>query len=229
MQQYSKLSKLKVLFYIPKRGRGSNEVVSSITLYSNTLIEPENFIEPLIKFQKKVLNKDTLYEIGTAFIEKLKLDNFHLQINFLLPIDKLSPTWEESFCFYLNCTYYYEYNNDLSNPKVNISVECPIRINYISVLEGQLFLKIENSLKHLYFEDVLDIIQKYGNVVIYPITKASDKQHLLEEIDDGKSIEDYLTFIKDAFYFGKLSETGEVKITVSDLYNNYQIEKGISW
>jgi hypothetical protein len=110
-----------------------------------------------------------------------------------------------------------------------MKIDCPVRVNYISILEGNLNLEVIQPSPNLYFEDLLDIIQRYGSVVIYPITKASDKQMLLKEIDTGKTIDDYLNFIKVAVIHKCISERGEVNVMVSDLYNNYSIEKGVSW
>lgn len=228
--QYTKLSKLKTLFFIPRRGKGHNEVISSITLVSNNSIEPENFIEFFIKYQKKVLTKDIILEIGSNIITQLALPNLYFNINFSLPVDKLSVLYEESLCFHLNCNYSFNYDVlKFQESNISMKIDCPVRVNYISILEGNLNLEVTQPSPNLYFEDLLDIIQKYGSVIIYPITKASDKQLLLKEIDTGKTIDDYLNFIKVAVIHKGVSEKGKVSVEVSDLYNNYSIEKGVSW
>lgn len=225
--EYSKISDLKVLFIIPRRGKGHSEVISFVEVISNCSVYPEDFIEFFINYQKQVLTKETIQEIGDNIKEQLKLQDLFINISFSLPINKLSPSLEESLCFHLDCSYLYKYYSGSTSISMNIG--CPIRVNYISTIEGNLNLEAIHPSSNLYFEDILDIVQKYGDVVIYPITKASDKVRLLEEVGRGKTVEDYLNFIKIASIHKGISENGKVNVTVSDLYNNYSIEKGVSW
>jgi len=225
--EYSKISDLKVMFIIPRRGKGHSEVISSVEVFSDCSVYPEDFIEFFIDYQKQVLTKETIQEIGDNIRDRLKLGDLFINVNFSLPINKLSPSLEESLCFHLDCRYSYKYC--LDSTSISMDIECPIRVNYISTIEGNLNLEAIYPSSNLYFEDILDVVQKYGDVVIYPITKASDKVKLLEEVGRGKTVEDYLNFIKIASIHKKISEGGRVNVTVSDLYNNYKIEKGVSW
>lgn len=231
--QYTKLSNLKVIFLIPKRGKGHSEIVGNIFLISDKPLDPLDFIKFFIKYQRKVLTKDIIVEIGTTVIKELKLPNLYLKIDFTLPIDRLSPSLEDTLCFHLDCNYFCKCDCvvDFDNFEVSsgMKITCPVRVDFISTLEGNLDLEITQPKPNLYFEDLLDILQSYGKIVIYPVSKASDKKSLSKEIDSGKTIEDYLESVKAAIIHRKVAEAGKVNVSVADLYNNYRIEKGVNW
>ncbi len=228
---YSNLSDLHLSFIIPRRGKGSSEVISSASLFSNSSTQPENFIEFFISYQKKVLNKDTVFEIGEEIIKKLDLKDLVLSIDFPLPIDRLSPDFNTSICYVLNCSYLYKYNDNKS--EVYMIIKSPIRINYVSVIKGEVKLSILVPQKHFYFEDLLDLIQKYGDTVIYPISKLEDKKILQKKIDKGKTVDEYLKLIKNAIKNNlinkDISEKGSISISFFDVYNMYKIQKGVIW
>jgi len=227
--QYTKLSNLKVLFLIPRRGKGHSEIIGNISLISNKQLDPLDFIKFFISYQRKVLTKDTIIEIGSIIVKELLLSDLYLTISFTLPIDRLSPNLEEALCFHLDCNYFYEHNTLSKINNSGMKVICPVRVDFISTLEGNLDLEIIHPKSDLYFEDVLDILQSYGKIVIYPVNKATDKKVLSKEIDSGKTLEDYLESIKIAVQHKKVAEKGKINVSVTDLYNNYRIEKGVNW
>jgi len=226
--QYSKLSNLKILFFIPRRCKGHTEILSSVDVLSYTSMNAEDFVEFFISYQKKVLTKDTILELCTSIVDRLKVTEFVMNVNFLLPVDRLSSTLEESISFNLDCKYSFVYSKGIST--LSMKIDCPVRINHISTLKGNLTFQISNPSPNIYFEDLLDIVLKYGNVVIYPIIRTSDKKTLMKEIDQGKPIDDYLNFIRVAAIHKNLSDSGGlVSVSFVDLYNSYDIEKGVTW
>jgi hypothetical protein len=110
-----------------------------------------------------------------------------------------------------------------------MSIECPVRVQSVSTLEGSLFLKLEEPLPNTYFENMLDIVLNYGNVIIYPVTSVKDKSLLRKAIDNGKTAEDYLHTIKNEVLKKQLAKKVELRIIVPDIYNNYQLEKVCIW
>jgi hypothetical protein len=231
--QYSKLSNLKIPFIIPRRGKGHTEVISYVDVTSDLYMNAENFIEFFIPYQKKVINKKNMSELCNNIISKINVNNnFSMSIRFKLPIDRLSCTLDESICFYLDCTYSFDYFvEDKMGVVEDISmiIDCPIRIKHISTLKGNLTVHIVNPKAYTYFEDILDIVQRHGNIVIYPVNKISDKDNLIKEIDEGKTIDDYLNFIKTAAIHKKISEKGRLIANFEDIYGSYILEKGVDW
>lgn len=228
---YYSLSDLQIAFIIPKRGKGSFDVSSSITLFSNSLEQLEDFIGFFIDYQRRVLTKDTVLDVGNKIVEDLNLSDLTLNIQFSLPVDRLSPDLDPSINFMLNCEYLYKYENHKS--EVYMIIKCPIRVNYIITLKGEITLSILVPDKNFYFEDLLDLVQKYGDTVIYPISKTSDKKTLQKKIDKGKTVDDYLKSVKKSIKTGlinkDISKKGSVSISFFDLYNMYKIQKGVSW
>lgn len=228
---YSNLSDLHLSFIVPRRGKGSSEVIGSITLFSNSFDQPENFIEFFTDYQKKVLNKDTVLDIGEEMVRKLNLKDLVLDISFSLPVDRLSPNLNAAICFILDCAYRYIYENNKS--EVFMTIKCPIRVDYISVIKGEIKLSVLIPQKNFYFEDLLDLIQKYGDTVIYPISNISDKKLLQKKIDKGKTVDEYLKSIKSSIKNNlinkDISEKGNISVSFFDVYNMYKIQKGVIW
>jgi hypothetical protein len=224
---YTGLSDLKIFFLIPRR-RGHNEVISSVQIGTTTdTVESEDFIKYFLPFQKKVLTKDILFEIGEKIINQFRLSDLNISINFNLPIDKLNVNLEDSICFILNCTYSFAFNNNISNTR--LSIMCPVRVNYLSTIEGSLSIEVINPSSNLYFEDILDLVIKYGKVIIYPLTQYSEKGLLEIEIDKGKTVKDYLNIFRIILIKRKMAEQGSVAIEFYDIYKSYKIKKGIEW
>lgn len=225
------LSDLKISFIIPRRGKGSSEVISSISISSNGTDLLENLIKYFIEYQKKVLDREVLLEMVNNIVTELQLNELSINISFSLPIDRLSPDLEESVTFILDCEYFVNYNK--GKIETFMVIKCPVRINYIFVMKGEVKLKVLIPQKNVYFEDLLDIIQKYGNTIIYPISEYSDKKILQKKIDKGKTVEEYLRSIKKAIKTGAinrdLSEKGYLSVSFYDVYNMYKIEKGVIW
>ena len=224
---YNKISKLKILFFIPRRGKGHTEVSCNISVSSSSSIEPENFISHFVKYQKKSLSKDIIKEIGDDIYNALPLKDLYINLDFSLPINRVSPSLEESLCFYLDSSYQLQYKEE--NVSLAMNISCPIRVDYISTMQGKLKLSAIDVIPNLYFEDLLDVVQQYGDVVIYPLNNFEDKEVLTKKIDKGKSLDEYISYIQTGATRRGLAKKWGLILNVYDVYNNYEIEKGILW
>lgn len=224
---FSSLSNLNISFFIPRRGKGHTEVLSNVSLnIEGGEKEPEDFLTPFVDYQKKVLDKEVLKDIGERFSE-YSPSSFSMNISFSLPITKVSPSLDNSLHYYLDCSYSVYYIDEKINTMM--TVECPIRVKYISVLQGNLSISVSNPVKYLYFEDVLDAVQKYGGTSIYPILDFKGIEELGKEIDRGKDMIEYINKLKKYIVKYKLGDGGKVVVGLNDVYNNYYIEKGVKW
>jgi hypothetical protein len=96
-------------------------------------------------------------------------------------------------------------------------------------MQGKLKLSAIDVIPNLYFEDLLDVVQQYGDVVIYPLNNFEDKEVLTKKIDKGKSLDEYISYIQTGATRRGLAKKWELILNVYDVYNNYEIEKGILW
>lgn len=225
--EYSKLSNLNTVFFIPRRGKGHSEVLARVEILSYSNAQVENFLDHFTAFQKTTLTKEDVLTIGLYCVEKLKLTDLIMHISFSLPISRLSPSLEEAICLQLQCKYSFIFTN--GNYELSMKIECPVRVDYVSTLKGNLSLQITQPATGVYFEDLLDLVLKYGDVIIYPIRKEEDRALLMKAIDKGKTVEDYLDFIKVAAIHKAISRKGLVSLSFEDLYNNHTVEKGKVW
>ena len=226
--QVNQLSDLKLYFIIPRKGKGHNEVISNVTILTTTEnIQPEDFLGFFVEYQKKVLSPNVLEELGNKIIENLKLKDLEIHFTFNLPVDRLSIALDEAVCFNLACGYSFVRTS--IKQTLGMVISCPIRIDYMSTIEGILQLSLYNPAPNIYFEDLFDIVQKYGNVVIYPLNRLADKEALQKEIGGGKTVKDYIDFIKVACIRKDISESGKVKVSFGDTYRVYNIDKTVGW
>ena len=220
---------LKILFYIPRRGKGHTEVLSNVNIsVTGEGKEPEDMFYPFIEYQRKSLDKEIVKEIGEKLVDLVDPYDMNMNISFSIPVNKLSPDLNNSLHYSLDCNYSVTYNGN-TELYTSMSVSCPVRVRYVSVLQGRVYLKVNNPVKYLYFEDLLDAIQKHGGVNIYSILDFKDIEKLDREIDRGKDLSEYLDKLKKYVIKSKIGEGGEIKVEVNNVYNNYLIKKGVEW
>lgn len=224
---YSQVSSVKVLSFISRRGKGHTEVLNHLKALSFNNIEPIQFLKYFIDVGKKTFTKETLQSIADDMVKDLKLTNLVLTSSFNLLMDKLSPTFEVTTHVSIPCEYTCYY--DRGESSVSMKVSCPVRIDYVSTLNGTAVLELHNPVANTYFEDLLDVIHKYGDVVIYPLCFPGDERALEKEIGRGKSMNEYLQKIKDGCVHKGVSENGRVFVYFTDLYKVYNLEKGLEW
>lgn len=224
---YSQISALKLLSFIARRGKGHTEVINSFRVLTFDNVEPEKFLPFFVDVGKQVFYKETLVEIAEKIVNELHLSSVQLTSSFTLLTDKLSPTYTSSAILPLPCEYLVYCKEGKMD--VSMKIECPVRISHISTLVGNLVLEIINPAPNIYFEDILDTIHKFGEVVIYPICSLQDVEVLQNVIDSGKKAGEYLEVIKDGCCKSKISESGRAFVYFTDLYNVVNIERGVEW
>ena len=110
----------------------------------------------------------------------------------------------------------------------SIGVSIPIRVKEIIPLPGFLSLEVFHP-DVLFFEDILDHIQKYTGTKIYPKVFSSETLLLSNMIDDGKTPKEYLEDLKNSVSNKNLGKGGTVTLSIEDIYRRFFAEYSVNW
>jgi len=221
--QYLSINDLKIPFLVARRGRGSNEVISKVCINYENDVSLFDIIKVMTDYQKKVINKDLLLDI-IEDLKKLGSLKF-LEILFFLPVDRVSVYLKESLSYLLECGYKFEKDND----ELIMIIKCPVPVDYLFPFLGEVYLEVNNPSLNFYFEDLLDLLQRYGSVIIYPMVSFEDLPRLSTSFESRVTLDEFLRIMKSIFTKRKLCENGKICVKFRDMYGLYTVEKGIVW
>jgi hypothetical protein len=81
----------------------------------------------------------------------------------------------------------------------------------------------------MFFEDLLDTVQKFMGIRIYPIASTADEEMAEKVIDNGRTLKEYIKLLNKAQGLGNISKGGKASIKSMDVYNMYEVETEIIW
>ncbi len=221
----SELQDFRLPILIPRRNKGHNEVLATISVKSSDLDNSEDLIKPLLSISKKVITVEILQELIGEICENFNIQTLTLKISFPYHLDRTSPTYSMS-TFELDCGYEIRVVNRVL--KIFMGVNIPIRITNVFPLNGRLTYFVEEP-KKLFFEDLLDYVQKHTGIKLYPKVSFKENVELRELIDEGKPVKDYLDIISRISALKELGDGGYVKISSPDVYSAYLTENILTW
>ena len=220
---YSRLSQFRLPLIIARRSKGHSEILSDVSVSSHSLLHTEDLLKYLFSLSKQSCTKEGLMQVALGIVEGLNLSDLDFCICFDLPIERLSPGEYSDTYYVLSCKYRLNYLKCSPGNvfQFDMSISCNVKVVDGVVLPGKLSVGVYEPKDHLYFEHLLDIVQRYGKVVIYPIATYADKLLLQADQFSRVSAEDYIVLLKEALIKKDLGEGGFVSISYNDVYNMY--------
>ena len=225
IKRSAEIRDFKLPFFVPKRNKGHNEVLVRFLIKSWNFQDSEDFIQVILPFSKTVLSAESLKEIAREIKEGLDLENFFIQASFLFHLDRTSPRYFPS-SHQLPCNYELFVENEIL--KIFMGIKLPVRVKGVFPLQGELSFSIEES-KSVYFEDLLDHIQKHAGVKLYPKASSKEEEELKFLMDEGKTPQEYINILMNYTSLKELGEGGVAHISFMDVYSNYILSQEGSW
>ncbi len=222
----SRLYNLKMPFIIPKRGKGSSEVLASCNIVGYGQYNGVDYMSYLSPYARNICDKSLPVEIVRDIVDNTGLKKLDMNILFDYHLDRATPSYSPTF-YELNC--FYNTSFSWGKTSVGMGMNIPIRIQqggFTGV--GDFQIEISQS-KYSFFEDMLDDIQKHLDIKIYPLNSSQDEEIAQKVIDTGRSLKEYVSDIKKIKAFGKMGNGGSIKIRMKDVYNMYNLESEIIW
>jgi len=164
-------------------------------------------------------------EIAEDIIKDLNFPFLNVGISFFLNISRVTPTFGEAH-YNMSCKYSTIYQRKKYTDIMTISL--PIRVKDVGIMMGKLSYSLTNP-DNLYFEDMLDHVQRTLGETVYPIASLSDKETLRTTFDESKFPYEHITDLRDSSIEKELSKGGEIVITVDDIYSMYHFIYGVDW
>jgi hypothetical protein len=222
----AKLTNLKVPLSIPKRKKGTIDVIASCSLSGHGQYNGVDFMSYLQPFARSVCDKDLPMTISENIFKEHNFKNIQLGIEFDYHLDRSTPNFEPSF-FELPC--YYATHVSKGRKDLSMGIRVPIRIqlaNFVGVGELQVELL---SPKIKFFEDLLDSVQRYFGVRIYPISNIEECNDDNDMIDSGKSLKEYMSMLPKMRILKDVSKSGKASVKSKDVYNMYETVSEVIW
>lgn len=226
MNSFSKIYDINLPLIIPKRNKGHHEVMCSCTLGTKGFMNMENIVVHLVPLVKNTCFVHTPKDILKEILQIEGMDDLTFRMDFLYHVDRASSTFKDSF-YEMRCFYKVKGAKNI-NPTLEMGVILPIRVKQPYAILGEMtFSVIEPD--EIYFEDILDYIQKYGEVKMYPPVTLEDNTKAASMIDAGKSVGDYMNALSQAKTIKKLGNAIRINITHPDVYNFYKTQYENVW
>lgn len=222
----TQLSALKLPLIIPKRKKGSTEVLANCSVKGAGVTSSVDFVGYLRPYANVLCDRSIPLEILGSMQEKSQAKNLNLNIGFNYHLDRATPTYEPTF-YELYCFYDAVYVQNKQELSMGITI--PIRLSQVGFIGvGELSIIIREP-KIAFFEDLLDNVQKYLGIRIYPITSDAEEMVAGKVIDTGKTVKEYMQLLSDVSGFNKISRGGRALISTKDVYNMYEIITEVTW
>lgn len=214
---------------IPKRNKGHIETACTFKISSNVYIDQLLFIPFIMSLNGLTLQPETLSNIAKKISKELKLDHVEIHADFSYPLDRVSVTYT-AVLFNFRCGYTLTYDVTKDVSVYSMSLSQPIRLKDFYSASGNLYFSIEAPDNKVFFEDLIDHIQKQGKFVFYPPVSIDDIIELKKNPDSGVFHPyDVLVNVQDACRLKDISKKGHIGITFSDVYTIYNMNYELSW
>jgi len=221
----SSITNVRIPIIIPKRNKGEHEVFCSCNISTSTLTDVSNFVQYCTPLIKNVCSVTTPAEVAASIIKYAKIDDIDLDMHFFYHLDRASSNFKDSF-YEMLC--FYKVVGNESRLITEMGVQIPIRVKDLYVVNGLLtFSTVEP--RDIYFEDILDHVQKFADIKIYPSVSFDDKKQLPFMIDVGMSAVDYINTLAKGDTIKKIGSTIKVNLVYPDIYNTHEISYKTTW
>lgn len=225
-----------------QRKNESNQIVNANARVSVSLpkhykgTHMSRFIEVLSEWKNKDLLGVDIKGCLTAIIKKLNAQSGELEFNFKYFIDKKSPVSKISSPMSYDCTFegalsnYGKVNEKYTfilGVKVPVTSLCPCskEISECGAHNQRAIVSVKVSYgeeSHIWIEDLINLIEKYGSCQIYPLLKRIDEKYVTEKAyKNPKFVEDILRDVVLALRENKIVESFEVECESFESIHNH--------
>jgi len=225
MKSSSKIFDIKLPLIIPKRNKGHHEVMCLCSLDTKGFMNMENVVSHLVPLVKNTCFVYTPRDAIEKIMTEEKMKDLNFVMSFLYHVDRASSTFKDSF-YEMRC--FYRVAGVKNKISLEMGVILPIRIKQCFTILGEMTFSVIDPLE-IYFEDILDYIQKYGEVKMYPPVTIEDNKKAFNMIDEGKSVGDYMNALSQEKTIKKLGNAIRINITHPDVYNSYKTQYENVW
>ena len=224
----SSIGNVSIPILISKRNKGHIETSCTFHIQTNVYIDQLRFIPYIMSLNGLSLTRDSLEELSKTIAEDLKVDIINIEATFRYPLDKVSIEYK-TILYYFKCGYTCSYDIK-KGTTFSITLEQPVRIKDFYSPSGKLYFSIENPDKKIYFEDLVDHIQKQGRFIFYPPVSVEESVKLKDD-PNGVVFHPYdiLVNVQDACKLKEIGNGGKIGINFKDVYNIYDMNYELTW
>lgn len=224
----SSICDLKIPLLIPRRAKGHAEVLGTckVSVGGEKLVDPSNFVHFFTLCAHHTCLNETPEIIAKSIFKDLSVININLEIGFLLPLDRVSSTYLDTI-FNLSCRYNVT-GDDVKNLIRSMTISVPVLLFDTRTILGYLQLILYNPV-NTHFEDMLDTVQKYAGVIIYPVSSVEDRNSLDELFIKKYNPGECLIFLRDFYRKCSNIRGGKATVFAEDVYNIYKFEQSIEF
>lgn len=219
------LQEFKIPLIIPRKHKGAIEVVSSWSISCTELLDPLELGQFIVNCAKKTCDRGLLSYVTQLVVRQFKAQNVFVEVSFSYYLDRATPQFEHAI-YMADCYCSLQYSQTYYN--YSMGVVLPVIIKDITVRQGSLLFEVDEP-SSIFFEDIIEHVQKYGGIRIYPVYSALDRESLVGVIDSGKAVLDYLHILKNSAQDKALGDRGRIVLKVRDVYNMYNLEYIDHW
>jgi hypothetical protein len=222
----TQISDIRLPLLIPRRGKGAFETLAKCGVSTPCKIDPLTFIPSFIPYAKQTFTQESMLTLVQEIQNTKKLSHVEVTVAFSYALERSSPTFQEVY-FELPCVYSLLGKGSTHTLRMAISI--PIRVYDIYPVLGTLQFEIQSPTKHIFFEDMIDHVQKFAGVVLYPLAESSDRPPLKNMLDVGKSPTEFLAILQDSSKHKHLGEGGFAHVFAKDVYSMYGLNYRVEW
>lgn len=179
------------------------------------------FIE-IIENYKADINGKTVKEIAKDIIKTFNCKKAYIKFTFPYFITKLAPVSQLSSIMETTCGYETIINNN--DIKTNLLIKVPVttlcpcskKISKFGAHNQRAYIKLSvQEEKFVWFEDLINLVERCASAPIYPLLKRSDEKHVTElAYNNPKFVEDLVREIYVKLKENYSSKVSKVKIEV---------------
>lgn len=225
---------VEVPLLIPRRAKAYSEVLANFEVETKGIFDPVKFVKSFEDLHKSTFAADTrdAFDAESPLRLARSLQQGHrrafvdLRIKFLLPIDRMSPTFVGTT---IEAPCEYRAIASKSGAFMEMTLEMPAQVRDTYLQAATLTFTVKNPRKRLYFEDLWDHVQKYGEFVIFPLACVEDRAKLASMLNKGKKVRQLLTTLQDNSQKVNLGSEGRILIRFSDVYSMYNFSYSTTW
>jgi len=226
MNSFSKIFDINLPLIIPKRNKGHHEVMCNCSLETKGFMNMENIVSHLVPLVKNTCFVHTPRDVLKEILKIEDMEDLVFRMNFLYHVDRASSTFKDSF-YEMSCFYKVKGMKGV-RPVLEMGVTLPIRVKQPFTMLGEMIFSVIDPYE-IYFEDILDYVQKYGEVKMYPPVTLEDNTNAVNMIDAGKSVGEYMDALSQEKTIKKLGSAIRINITHPDVYNFYTTQYENVW